>query len=394
MPDLVRNRWFILAVLFIARAAWAYQFQAVGSVGPLIVDDLGISYAELGTLIGIFDAPGIVVALLGGYLGQRFGDRRLVAIGLGLMVVGGVIGGATLDFETSAGGRVIAGAGTVLLGVLITKMVADWFEGRGLALAMSIVLASWPIGIGIALGTQGALAEQFGWPAAFYATAALSLVALFLVVGFYHRPSHLAEPVSSTHEAATKIAITARETILVSLAALVWVLFNAGLLVVVSFAPTLLTAQGFSISDAGALVSTSTWAYAAATLAGGGLVAWSDRPNLVMVINFFVMAGALALVPHTSLSYLLFIVIGITTGLPTGAVMALSVEALAERNRSVGMGVFYAWRYGGFALMQPFAGWTADYSGDAAAPVLFAAACVVAALVVLVAFRTIQRRMI
>ena len=392
VAELVRNRWFILAVLFIARGAWAYQFQAVGSVGPLIVDDLGISYAELGTLIGIFDAPGIIVALVGGYLGQRYGDKRLVMIGLGLMVVGGVLGGITLDFEVSAGARVVAGAGTVLLGVLIAKMVADWFSGRELALAMAIVLASWPIGIGAALGTQGALAEAYDWQVVFYATAVLSLVGFGLVWAFYHRPSDARAEMGDPAQETSKIRISAHEIALVSLAAMVWVLFNAGLLIVVSFAPTLLDAQGFSISEAGALVSISTWAYAASVFVGGAVVAWLKRPNVMMTVSFIAMALALALVPYTTITYLLFIAIGVTTGLPTGAVMALSVEALQERNRSVGMGVFYAWRYAGFALMQPFAGWTADISGDAAMPVVFSAVCLVGALASLAAFRLIQAR--
>ena len=392
MPEFVRNRWFILAVLFVARSAWAYQFQAVGSVGPLIVDDLALSYAQLGTLIGIFDAPGIVVALVGGYLGQRYGDKRLVMIGLGLMVAGGVIGGMALDFEVSAGARIVAGAGTVLLGVLITKMVADWFSGRELALAMAIVLASWPIGIGAALGTQGALAESYAWPAVFYATAALSLFGFILVWMFYHRPAGAPVSASGERRNVWAIRITTRESLLVSFAALVWVLFNAGLLIVVSFAPTLLEAQGFTISQAGALVSIATWSYAVSVFIGGGLVEWSKQPNLVMAISFVAMAAALALVPYTPLTYLLFIAIGVTTGLPTGAVMTLSVEALQEENRSVGMGIFYAWRYAGFALMQPFAGWTADISGDAAMPVLFAALCLLGALACLAAFRTIQRQ--
>jgi len=389
---MICNRWFILAVLFVARAAWAYQFQAVGSVGPLIVDDLGISYAELGTLIGIFDAPGIIVALVGGYLGQRYGDKRLVMVGLGLMVVGGVIGGAALAFEVSAGARIIAGAGTVLLGVLITKMVADWFSGRELALAMAIVLASWPIGIGAALGTQGALAEAYTWPAVFYATAGLSLFGFVLVWVFYHQPAQAGPRPTDLVQGFSKIHISRREAVLVSLAAMVWVLFNAGLLILVSFAPTLLDAQGFSISEAGALVSISTWTYAISVFVGGGMVEWSKRPNLVMAVSFLAMALALALVPYTSLTYLLFIAIGVTTGLPTGAVMALSIEALQEQNRSVGMGVFYAWRYAGFALMQPFAGWTADISGDAAMPVLFGAVCLLGACACLAAFRLIQAK--
>ena len=392
MADPTGRRWLILAVLFVARGAWAYQFQAVGSVGPMILDDLGIGYAELGTLIGLFDAPGIVVALAGGYLGQRYGDKRLVLIGLGLMVAGGVAGGASQDFEASAVARIVAGAGSVLLGILVAKMVADWFAGRELALAMAVVLASWPIGIGAALATQGALAEALGWPAVFYAAAAASLLGLVLVLAFY-RPPPDARATAGAGAAvdAARIAISAREVALVSIAALVWVLFNAGLLVLVSFGPTLLESRGFAVAEAGRLVSLSTWAYAAATLAGGAVAEWSRRPDLLMAASFAAMAAALVLVPYAAFTSLLFIAIGIATGVPTGAVMALSVEALDARNRSVGMGVFYAWRYGGFALLQPFAGWTADVGGDPAAPVLFAALCVAAALAALAGFRLLQR---
>ena len=46
-------RWRMLLVLFLARTAMAYQFQSVPSVGPLLVGDLGISFAQLGTLIGL-----------------------------------------------------------------------------------------------------------------------------------------------------------------------------------------------------------------------------------------------------------------------------------------------------------------------------------------------------
>jgi len=35
-------------------------------------------------------------------------------------------------------GRLVAGAGVVLLNVQMTKMVADWFAGREIATAMAI----------------------------------------------------------------------------------------------------------------------------------------------------------------------------------------------------------------------------------------------------------------
>ena len=68
-----------------------FQFQSVASVTPFLIDDLGLSYLQIGTLIGLFMLPGALFALPGGLLGKRFGDKRVCAIGLALMVVGGIL---------------------------------------------------------------------------------------------------------------------------------------------------------------------------------------------------------------------------------------------------------------------------------------------------------------
>ena len=65
----------MLSVLFLARTAMAYQFQTAASDGPFLIDGLGIGFAQLGTLIGLYMLPGIVIALPGGMLGQRFGAK-------------------------------------------------------------------------------------------------------------------------------------------------------------------------------------------------------------------------------------------------------------------------------------------------------------------------------
>jgi hypothetical protein len=43
---MIENRWLVLAVLFVARAAMACQFQSVGSLGPVLVQSRGIDYAR------------------------------------------------------------------------------------------------------------------------------------------------------------------------------------------------------------------------------------------------------------------------------------------------------------------------------------------------------------
>ena len=79
------NRWAILALLFAVRLTLAYQFQSVAAVSPLLIDAWAIGYAELGLLVSLYMLPGVVIALPGGLIGGRFGDRATVVAGLALM---------------------------------------------------------------------------------------------------------------------------------------------------------------------------------------------------------------------------------------------------------------------------------------------------------------------
>jgi MFS family permease len=74
----LRNRWGILAVLFVVRAAMAFQFQSVAAVAPLLSREFGVSLADIGVLIGLYFAPGVALAMPGGAIGQRFGDKTTV----------------------------------------------------------------------------------------------------------------------------------------------------------------------------------------------------------------------------------------------------------------------------------------------------------------------------
>src|SRR5262245_22146159 len=59
-------RWIVLGVLFVSRFCLGFQFQSAGSVAPFLIDDFALNHAEVGTLIGLYMLPGLVVALPGG----------------------------------------------------------------------------------------------------------------------------------------------------------------------------------------------------------------------------------------------------------------------------------------------------------------------------------------
>src|SRR5438445_669698 len=154
-----------------------YQFQSVASVGPLLVPELGLAWAQLGTLIGVYMLPGAFFALPGGMLGQRLGERRTVVASLALMVAGGLVTAASHGFALAVSGRLLSGVGAVLMNILLAKMVADWFAEGELTTAMAIMLSSWPVGLGLAAATLGGVATSSSWRMA-VATAGLATLLL------------------------------------------------------------------------------------------------------------------------------------------------------------------------------------------------------------------------
>ncbi len=165
-----------------------FQFQSVASVSPLLVEALAIDFALLGTLVGVWMLPGVAVAIPGALLGRRFGDKQVVLGGLALMVLGSLLMASAETYTGALTGRIVGGAGAVLLNVLLTKMVADWFADRDLATAMALLVVSWPLGIGLALVVLGPLSLATSWSLAMQATAWVCAVALACVAVVYRRP--------------------------------------------------------------------------------------------------------------------------------------------------------------------------------------------------------------
>jgi MFS family permease len=384
----IDERWLILAVLFLARTAMAFQFQAIAALSSFVMADFGIDYTQLGLLIGLYLLPGIIIAYPGGLLGRHFGDKRVALIGMTLMVAGGVLT-ATGDYPTVLAGRLTSGAGAVLLNVLLTKMTADWFVGREIGTALALLVSSWPIGISLALVVLPRLAARASAAAALASTAAVAALVLILIAGIYRVPPAAVAPVPSTEKA--RLGVSRREVGLVSLAGGVWMLFNVGYILVVSFGPALLVSHGSSQGDAGFAISLVSWTLVAAIPLGGMLIDRIGHPTVVMMASFAAFGLSTFFMP-TAPSLALMIFVGAAAGLPAGAIMVLQAEVLRPPNRAAGMGIFFTWYYAGMALLTPVGGILRDATGAPSAPLLFAGSLEFAAMAVLASLRLAQRQ--
>ena len=373
----------ILAVLFVVRLTMAFQFQSVAAIAPLLGTQFSVSLADIGVLIGLYLTPGIALALPGGAIGQRFGDKRTVLGALMLMLIGNLAMALSDSWTGQIAGRLVAGAGGVLLNVQMTKMVADWFAGKAIATAMAIFVNSWPAGVALSLLTLPSIGTGYGVGAVYLAVVALIGVAFVLLAAAYQPPAN------SATAAPTSARLDRNAAVAVIAAGLIWGLYNVGFAMIFSFGPSMLVERGWSIAAAGSIISIVLWLAVISVPLGGFFADRTKRPELILAAGCIAFATLMVALPRSGAVVLTVVALGLVCGQPAGPILSLPARVLAPATRAIGMGVFYTVYYAAMMLGPVVAGACAKWAGSAAAAFDFGAAVILACPILLWGFNRI-----
>jgi len=126
---------------------------------------------------------GAVATPVMGRLGDMYGKRRMLLVGVAVLVVGSVICALSESLAPMIVGRALQGLanGVIPLGVSILR---DEVPAERLPVSTAVMLGS--LGVGGALGLPGSalIADAFDWHVLFWASAVLGAVAFLLVALF------------------------------------------------------------------------------------------------------------------------------------------------------------------------------------------------------------------
>ena len=365
---MIQNRWLALTLLFVARAVMGLQFQSIGSVGALLTEQFDFELALLGLLIGIYLFAGVFIAVPGGVATDRYGPKNLLVLALALMAIGGALCGAATGLWLLFAGRVVSGAGGVLLNVVVAKMVGDRFPENERSTAMALVIAAWPLGIGIGLFGLGDLAVRAGWPSVMYLVAGLCLANLVLVLLFFEATQ------SGGAVAGGKLSRLSRAEWWIGIAGgIVWGVYNAGFVVIISYLPLVSIESGKELAEATRQLSWLSWSLLLTVPLGGVLADRWGRPGAVVVAGLLFIALAIGLLAAPGLSTSGYILVLLSAGLPAGAILALPTVHVGSENRATVIGIFYAVYYALMGLLPSAAGLAGDVFDTPKAPLLFTA---------------------
>lgn len=313
-----------LAWLVWALGAALYLIAFYQRVAPAVITqelsrDFGLSAGSLGNLSAFYFYSYVAVQIPTGLLADRWGPRRVLAIGAALTAAGTLIFALAPSVAWANAGRLAIGAAAGVAFVSMLKLASHWLPARQYAFASGVALFVGVVGATLAGPPLRIAVDAFGWRPVMAVSAVVTAgvaAAIWLVV----RDDPSERGYASFHgqaqaHAAVSMADQLREVLSYRNTWLLLVIPGAFSAILLTFAglwgvPFLVSQHGFSTRGAATLTSAMLVCWSVASMAYGPL---SERLGRRKPLYMGGLAATLAL----------WSVVVFVPGLPGGVLAAL-----------------------------------------------------------------------
>jgi DHA2 family multidrug resistance protein-like MFS transporter len=183
-PLIHRRRWFLLGIMCLSLVMVVMSVSGLNVALPSIQKSLDASSTELQWIVDAYALVFAALLLPAGALGDRFGRKRALLLGLVIFAVGSVIGGIATGAGQVIAGRIVNGIGAAFVMPATLSLLTTIFppHERRKAIALWAGFA----GAGGALGpiVSGGLLERFWWGSALLVNVPIVLAVVIAVAVF------------------------------------------------------------------------------------------------------------------------------------------------------------------------------------------------------------------
>jgi len=213
-----RYRWVILALLWLLYAAFGLIFRAMPPLVTPILEELHLSYAQMGLILGSWPLTYIMVAIIAGAIIDRRGVRRSILVGTLIIGLSAALRYFPNGFITMLIAVALFGVGGPMISIGGPKAIAMWFQGKSRGTAISIYMTGPWIGGLIALAITNSLVMplmEYSWRFTFVFYGSLAFL-VALLWGFLARDTRprMTMPDASIGEVFRQLAKTSNVQIL------------------------------------------------------------------------------------------------------------------------------------------------------------------------------------
>lgn len=190
------HRWKVLGLGVAANASFSATFSGIPATAVVLRQGYHLGNAELGMALGVLGLGVALSELPWGLLTDRWGDRRVLLIGLGATAAWlFVMAMLVVPTRTSIPTVTLLSASLLLTGLLggsvngsSGRAIMAWFRESERGFAMSIRQTAVPLGGGLGALVLPSLALAFGFAAVFGLLAAASALSALFAWRWLHEP--------------------------------------------------------------------------------------------------------------------------------------------------------------------------------------------------------------
>ena len=177
--ELVHNRrWWILGVLSLCLLVISLDNTILNVALPSIEGDLGASASQMQWIVDSYVLVFAGLLLTAGSLGDRFGRKRALILGLGVFGAGSLLSAVSGSADSLIASRALMGIGAAFIMPTTLSVLTNVFPAEERPKAIGIWAAV--AGIGVAIGpiSGGALLEHFEWASVFVVNLPIVVVGI------------------------------------------------------------------------------------------------------------------------------------------------------------------------------------------------------------------------
>lgn len=281
------THWGIVSVVVGSGIITALQVGKTSIAMPILQSDLNLEFAAAGWLTGIFAVLGLVGGIPAGSLVVRAGDRCILILGLGSIVLGSIIGAIAPSYSVLLASRVLEGFGFLLVTVAGPAILGRVVSSRQRDLAFALWSCFMPAGMALAM-LVGSLFSD--WRMLWWGNSGLAAVAI--LAGWAVLPPALgsrAVPWRRTISEAMEVITSRRPVLLAACFACYSMIFFA----LFSFLPVLfMEDMKVAHSTAGLLSALASSANIIGNLGASYLLALGASRSLILIGAYLIMGVA------------------------------------------------------------------------------------------------------
>jgi MFS transporter, DHA2 family, multidrug resistance protein len=175
------RRWVVLGVMCLSLLLIVMDNTIVNVALPTLQRELGASTSQLQWVVDAYILVFAGLLLTMGSLGDRFGRRGALAIGLAVMGIGSIASSFADSANHLIATRALMGVGAALIMPATLSIITNVFTDRR-ERAQAIAIWAATAGVAVAIGpvTGGWLLEHFWWGSVFLVNVPVVIVALVL----------------------------------------------------------------------------------------------------------------------------------------------------------------------------------------------------------------------